>query len=391
MRFHGYNDSAVEFARVYGRHFLNPSRFSRSRRIPPLIEGIPLGEPGEEVHQDPGEVRIVDPLVADSTRRVDVRHDVIPVAADELKIPPLSFISVPKGALAVSEMFQVPQLADGRPIMFAEGQPRLSGSVARSHIRLDGVVIPTAWGHTAWNPCHWTLEACALLSVLDVMESPSDCTVLLPPRPGPFEQASMEALSHRHKGLRIVRPQSGDLLQCDQLILPVWDLPPHSSLLPSRVTTFIDQLGKQIGENSSSLTECDLVFVSRAKASRRRLREEAQLIDLLGERFSVLSVVLEDHSHSEQIRMVQSGRVVAGVHGAGLVHLAWAGDSGLVEILPTPYETTRHYQYATLTIARDLRYRCVLGGEPNLREDFSLSEWSQGRVVAAVSDILARS
>ncbi|MCS6781778.1 MAG: glycosyltransferase family 61 protein [Gloeomargarita sp. SKYBB_i_bin120] len=76
------------------------------------------------------------------------------------------------------------------------------------------------------------------------------------------------------------------------------------------------------------------VYISRRKAQRRRILNEAQVVDYLVSRGYTVCC-LEDLSFLEQVGLFRGARYVIGVHGAGLTNLVW-GESGgrVLEIFP---------------------------------------------------------
>jgi capsular polysaccharide biosynthesis protein len=64
------------------------------------------------------------------------------------------------------------------------------------------------------------------------------------------------------------------------------------------------------------------LYISRARAPRRRTVNEAQVADVMT-CHGFERVFLEDLSFQEQVRLVGSASVLAGNHGAGLANMAW--------------------------------------------------------------------
>jgi len=57
-------------------------------------------------------------------------------------------------------------------------------------------------------------------------------------------------------------------------------------------------------------------------------------------------IVLEDHSVSEQILMIQQSDIVVGMHGAGLTHILVARPGTLlIELKPPGFTVQKHFEY----------------------------------------------
>jgi capsular polysaccharide biosynthesis protein len=124
------------------------------------------------------------------------------------------------------------------------------------------------------------------------------------------------------------------------------------------------------------------LYVSRAKASRRRLLNEDELWPLL-EQAGFERVFLEDHPFDAQVRLMQEAAVVVAPHGAGLTNVMFcAPGTGVVEIADLSFPNPNFYAVAS---AAGLRYAIVeaegVGDVHPLEKDLRVD-------VAAVSNAL---
>lgn len=389
--FRGTQDSPQAFARAYLSRaiyiFRSSIRSLFQRRTTKKVE---LTKVASVLHTDEGEIRSVSSGTLDSLAGIDPHGVTMRPGQSLARIPSLSFMELSCATVKVNEWYQVPFSSDGSAISFADGQPVLRDWAARRTYFQHGVVIPLAWGHTAWNPCHWALEALPITSVLETLGLGTPATALLPHRSGELERATVRALGVRFPNLRFLRPEPGDEVLCEHLVLPAWKRPPYCSLLPSRVMTFIKTMAETAASNPVVGGRVDVVFVSRSDAARRRLRNEEWVIEQLSRRLSVYPCRLESLPFADQVNVVRTGKVLVGVHGAGLAHLAWSDSIGLVELMPALVRGARHYQYASLAITLEKEYRCIFGSHGDLNEDFEFSHDNLLELTDTIDNLVQR-
>lgn len=89
----------------------------------------------------------------------------------------------------------------------------------------------------------------------------------------------------------------------------------------------------------------DILYISRARAARRQLRNESELEDTLVRAVDARVVHMEDMSLEEQAAAVHGAKVVVAPHGAGLTNLLFAEPgTGVVELFPDTY-VLPHYAW----------------------------------------------
>ena len=79
-------------------------------------------------------------------------------------------------------------------------------------------------------------------------------------------------------------------------------------------------LPAKTGEQSSSKTE--RIYISRKKASSRRIVNEQEVVNLL-EKFGFQSINLESISVTQQASLLAYSQVIVATHGAGLTNLVF--------------------------------------------------------------------
>jgi len=75
------------------------------------------------------------------------------------------------------------------------------------------------------------------------------------------------------------------------------------------------------------------IYISRADADQRHVRNEAAVESLLNE-FGFESHVLSDLAVSEQVHLFSRAEIVVGPHGAGFTNLIFSEDPSVIELFP---------------------------------------------------------
>ncbi len=112
------------------------------------------------------------------------------------------------------------------------------------------------------------------------------------------------------------------------------------------------------------------IFISRRKASVRKVINENELMDFLAP-LGFKSYCLEDLSFNEQVKLFSKAKVVVGPHGSGLTNIMWSGaGTSVVELLP---ENRLHPDYFQLSRALGHRYAAVICKAANDKGDTTMN------------------
>jgi capsular polysaccharide biosynthesis protein len=191
--------------------------------------------------------------------------------------------------------------------------------------------------------CHWLLEELPRL----LLVGPGEVENLI-------LHAGLEparaALTRRGGRERLVEARRTAHRACAPLLVPALagrpGLPTAAAL--ELITDFTDGLGR----GASAYGE--KIYVSRAKAGRRRVSNEAELEAALAAA-GFATVRAEELSWAEQIAVFRAARVVVGPHGAGLANLVFcAPGTRVVELAHAEYFNPTFWRLAAL---RGLDYR----------------------------------
>lgn len=154
---------------------------------------------------------------------------------------------------------------------------------------------------------------------------------------------------------------------CEQLTLP----PEPCLTEQTQITPWAHSLLREtflplVGERTA--TSPEKIFISRAKARRRRLVNEAEIESrLMAQGF--VTVVLEDLPFLEQVRLFAHAREIVGLHGAGLTNLVFsAPGTRVVEIASDAW---RNPCFANIAKVGRLNHRIIVGRSVGPRRGFA--------------------
>jgi len=99
------------------------------------------------------------------------------------------------------------------------------------------------------------------------------------------------------------------------------------------------------------------IYISRRKASARRVLNEDELISFLVP-LGFKSYCLEDLSFNDQVKLFSKAKVVVGPHGSGLTNILWAPENAsVIELMPEKHLPPDYFQ---LSRALGHRYAAVI-------------------------------
>ena len=242
---------------------------------------------------------------------------------------------------------------DGRLVAPVAGRRRL-----RQARRLRGEYgsLVTPWGS---NHFHWLIDGLPRLALLE--EAGFGSLPLLVSGPiGAVRRDMLELVGADQEAAVAVdaHPVSPDLL--------VWAAPLSWTAHPLSWTCSWLRDRLTVDAPSSGPRG---IYISRAKAPCRRVKNEADLIREL-KHFGVEAVCLEGMPFREQVALFARARFVVAPHGAGLANLVFGTRLNVVEIFPRRWAGP---VYARLALASGHRYAYLIGdagssraGEPAL-------------------------
>lgn len=105
-----------------------------------------------------------------------------------------------------------------------------------------------------------------------------------------------------------------------------------------------------------------IVIISRARAGRRRLINEEQLVEALSG-YGACQVILEEYPVEKQIEIVANAHVLIGCHGAGMINAGFLKPGSLAVEMTSRQYLPRADDFAGQAALRDISYHVVLCDE----------------------------
>ncbi|WP_458126979.1 glycosyltransferase family 61 protein [Paenibacillus sp. Z3-2] len=225
-------------------------------------------------------------------------------------------------------------------MMTLEEHPALYRRKAQEQQHLHGTaaVLTFCGSH---NYFHWLYDVLPRLGMLRMLNVAFESLVMNPNPHGAFvkETLSMFGVSDS----AVIRTRDDLEIQADQLIVPSLMMNSHyppwatailrTFMLPGRDTTFRSPVR---------------IFISRSKASARRIANEDEVIRRL-EVYGFIPVCLEDWTIAQQVQLFASAKAIVSPHGAGLANLAFCSKGTRVveifhirHVVPTYWMISNH-------------------------------------------------
>lgn len=194
----------------------------------------------------------------------------------------------------------------------------LSKTRSPIHVKL-AVWIAEAWTHDYF---HWVTEGLTKLLLLRFSGITAD--VLLPPKYKNFTYIT-ESLNYFHLPYKEVPPNQ--LVKVDYLYLLNYnyDAGNYDYRILNIIKEYLAQKGRQVGKGSR-------IWISRSFARKRKLLNESSITHVLS-KYKFRIVHLEALTFAEQVKLFESSKLVAGLHGGGLTNMLFMPpDSKILEI-----------------------------------------------------------
>lgn len=118
----------------------------------------------------------------------------------------------------------------------------------------------------------------------------------------------------------------------------------------------------------TTASKIEKIYISRSKASRRRVLNEAAVLDYLMP-LGYVPFWLEDLSFLEQVSLFSQAQRVIGLHGAGLANIVWCpAGARVLEIFPSESISTYYWVLAS-QVGVDYYYLLSLHSPPLPKDD----------------------
>ncbi len=195
---------------------------------------------------------------------------------------------------------------------------------------------------------HWLCDFLPRLAL--VQEHLQKAVLLLPQNHDyPYVRESLHALGIH----QVLWFSNGEYVQCHKALVP-GHTAISGNIRPGLMKTLRKQLIDFYKPQQNNPAYPQKIYVSRSKAKGRFIRNEAEVIQLLGTH-GFKTVHFEDHSFAEQVSLMYHCRHLVGLHGANLANILFMQPQGRVMELRIKGDDQRNY-YFSLAAAMQLDY-----------------------------------
>lgn len=219
------------------------------------------------------------------------------------------------------------------------------------------VEFPVLWVTDVWSGgyFHWLCDALPrLVAAFHCVEK----AFLVLPR-------ELKGLPFVRESLKLLNVQNVEYIGPDEVLLcSTLLLPSHTAISGDFNEPIVKQLHNMLrpNEDLGSGQGAERLYVSRARAIKRRISNEAEIIDLLKE-YDFKIVTTEDMSFEEQVKLFRSAACLVSNHGAGLTNMLFMKPGGSVLELRKDDDNVNNC-YFNMSSALDLRYYYQLCKSP---------------------------
>lgn len=184
-------------------------------------------------------------------------------------------------------------------------------------------------------------------------------------------------------GLRAEVIQANEYAAVERLTF-VPRLTPSGNVRPAVMRRLADTVKTYAGAGTGT----GRIYVTRGRAAKRRLVNEAEILPLL-KHHGFQIVCMEELSLVEQVRLAAASTVIAGLHGAGLTHMLWMPAGGRVlEIRAAGDRINNCYYGLSSDLGHSYHYALARKQAPlatSQRSDFAVDV---GRFEQALRDVV---
>lgn len=194
-----------------------------------------------------------------------------------------------------------------------------------------GIPLIPLWN----NYYHWTIECLPRLASLKKYECETrkNPKILIPEEPPSWMVESLELAGVSESD----RTELTQHLNVNNLVVPSYPRPLRIECEWTRET---------LRRGINSYSDHDRIYVTRRKATRRRVRNERALTKLL-QKYGFKTYALEELTVREQVNLFSNANIVISPHGAGLANIVYADSLTVIELFGESKKTT-FYRLAQL-------------------------------------------
>lgn len=206
----------------------------------------------------------------------------------------------------------------------------LAGTATESQASIPvGTSLLMLWD----NYYHWTIQCLPRLAGVERYreQTGKDPTLIIPEDPSSWMLESLELLGVSDQ--RLYRMDRH--CHVEELVVPS-----HPKPSPAECRWLRERMHEAVGvESAEDTNSANRIYISRQGATRRRVRNEAAVMDTLRP-YGFERYALEELSVAEQVRLFANAEAVVSPHGAGLANTVYADSTAVVELFGDAKKTT---------------------------------------------------
>lgn len=216
--------------------------------------------------------------------------------------------------------------------------------------RVRDVGHDVLWVTDDWSTAyyHWLMDVMSRLVVMQDRLAP--LTLLLPYTCANLEFVSSSLRCFNLKSVEFVGPR--EVLRCRKVVMPS-HVAPTGNYNDDIIRRVRDLMVQALG-SADYTGKGERVYISRARASKRKITNEAEVLDVLQHR-GFLTVYPEEMSLEEQVKLFSRTRYLVSNHGAGLANMLFVPDHANVLELRQDGDAHRNF-YFSLASALNQNY-----------------------------------
>ncbi|HSI90640.1 MAG TPA: glycosyltransferase family 61 protein [Adhaeribacter sp.] len=223
--------------------------------------------------------------------------------------------------------------------------------------------------HLPWaatSNYHWFFDCLPRLYAL--LENTKEPFTLVMPEFAPnFQRETLGFLLEKHPQITIETIRKTEKWRCETLLFSSFVAGHFSAYLPAPVAAFMRNGIKNGYKTENNIPE-KRIYISRSKATKRRIKNEAELLPVL-EKYGFEIVFPEYLTYRDQVQLFSDSRYIIGAHGAGLTNTFFAQKASVLELHP---ENVVKSHYFMLCYGLGFDYQYMVGGKPDAKLDFEV-------------------
>jgi hypothetical protein len=225
-------------------------------------------------------------------------------------------------------------------------------------------LVTCGWSKNYW---HWLYEDVPKIYSLVLAMPSQTLTLLMPDNLSAFQEEFLKCLLPENFELAYI--PSGKWLKVDRFIMPSFVSRRRNGLLPPQYYEYIRKTVFKRLELPLVTESSERIYVSRAKASHRRILNEQQLTECLA-KYGFRTVILEDMPFKEQVDLFRRAAIVVGAHGAGLATTLFSGKIKVFALYPNDEPLTF---FSTQIRGLEQEHYFLTHDKPGLDDDFEVN------------------